>query len=136
MSKILKIAAVGLLASGLASGIALAQKSTSTSDIGDITVSATRAKATASTTGWPRAPVKEITLSYAVNSASYDLKTTAGAAELEKVINSTAADVCKEIGRQYPGVDADEAACTQKAASKAMVKVHELVAEANKKTGK
>jgi hypothetical protein len=44
--------------------------------------------------------VQQITLSYAVSVASFDLSLSAGVADLEKEVNETAMDVCKEIGRQ------------------------------------
>jgi UrcA family protein len=143
MSKIFIMTLVGLLATGLTGGIALAQKAADTaasdSQIGDITVTASRPNSnlTTSVAGWPRSPVKQVTLSYSVNAGSFDLTTTAGEAQLEKLVNDTAMDVCKEIGHQYPGSTPDDAACAKAAAAKAMVKVHALVAAANsKKTAK
>jgi UrcA family protein len=143
MRKMLIKTMVGLLATGLTGGIALAQKAADTaasdSPIGDITVTASRPNSnlTTSVAGWPRSPVKQVTLSYSVNSGAFDLTTTAGEAQLEKLVNDTAMDVCKEIGRQYPGTTPDDAACAKAAAAKAMVKVHALVAAANsKKTAK
>jgi UrcA family protein len=137
MGKMLSITGIGLLASALAGTLALAQKPMDTgaggNALGDIEVSATRSKATASTVGWPKAPVQQITLSYAVSPSNFDLSTTAGEAGLEKLVNTTAVDVCNEIGRQYPDVKPDNGACAKAAAAKAMVKVHELVAVASKK---
>ena len=125
---------VGLLASGLASSIALADTSTAGAAMGDITVSATRVpKITKS--GWPKEPVSAITLSYSVNPSSFDLTTAAGQAAIEKAVNDTALEVCKDIDKQYPGTTTDEATCVKGAVSKAMVQVHELtiVAKAEKK---
>ena len=137
MSKIPTIAAIGILASGLGSGLAFAQKATDNSlegvSMGDVTVSATRTKATATTVGWPQTPVKQITLSYSVNTAKYDLTTTSGAAELEKVVNATAVEVCKEIARQYPDTAPEDGGCARTAAAKAMNRVRELTATANLK---
>ena len=135
MGKMLGITGIGLLAAALAGAAAFAQKPMDTGGnaLGDIEVSATRSKATASTVGWPKAPVQQITLSYAVSASNFDLATTAGEAGLEKLVNTTAVDVCKEIGRQYPDVKPDDGQCAKAAAAKAMVKVHELVAVASKK---
>jgi len=130
---------VGLLATGLTGGIALAQKAadTAASDYpsADVLVSASRANgnATVSVPGWPRNQVRQITLSYAVNAGAFDLTTTAGAAQLEQAIKDTALDVCKEIGRQYPSTTPDDAACAKEAVAKAMVRVHVLVATAASK---
>ncbi|MGO8831144.1 MAG: UrcA family protein [Steroidobacteraceae bacterium] len=88
------------------------------------------AKPVVSTVGWPRTPVNEVTLSYAISAAGLDLTTDAGKADLEKRVRDAAMDVCKEIGRQYPDSTPDDAACAKAAASKAMVKVRKLVTAA------
>lgn len=125
-------AAIGAVA--LIGGVAFAQKV----PLEEITVTAARQnpKPIVSTTGWPRAPVTHITLSYAVTATGYDLTSSAGVAGLEKAVNETAMDVCKEIGRQYPGSTPDDAGCAKVAADKAMVKVHQLVATAEKAAAK
>jgi hypothetical protein len=132
-------AAAAVLACPFVSGLALAQNPADAgaagSAIEEITVTAARinVKPAVSVAGWPRAPVKEITLSYGISTAAFDLTTTAGATDLEKVVNDTAMDVCKEIGRQYPESTPNDAGCAKAAAQKAMVKVHALVAAAAKK---
>jgi hypothetical protein len=140
MNRMLIVTAVGLLASALGSGVALAQQATDTGGGGaameDIIVSASRSKVNSSATRWPKTPVQTITLSYAVNAASYDLTTSAGVAGLEKVVNATAADVCKEVFSAYPAVKPDDGECAKTAAANAMVRVHELVAAATGKAGK
>ena len=100
--------------------------------LSQITVTATRQnpKPMVSTTGWPRAAVTQVTLSYAVTVAGYDLTTKSGVADLEKAVKETARDVCKQIGRQYPGSTPDDAECAKAATDAAMVQVHRLVAAA------
>lgn len=136
MKRITIVSGIGLLASALASNIAVGQKpADSGAAVPTVTIIASRTnpKPTVSTVGWPRASVKQITLSYAVAASDYDLTSSAGVADLEKAVNETAMDVCKEIGRQYPASTPDDAACAKAAAAKAMVKVHELAAAAIKK---
>ncbi len=135
MKTILTSAAVGSVA--LIGAIALAQQPAAGS-LAEITVSASRmnAKPVVSTVGWPRAPVNEVTLSYAISAAGLDLTTDAGKADLEKRVRDAAEDVCKEIGRQYPDSTPDDAACAKAAASKAMVRVRKLVAAAEVAAGK
>lgn len=129
------------LTATVASNIALAQKPADASAVGslsEVTVISSREnpKPTVSTTGWPRVPVTHVTLGYAVSIIGYDLTSSAGVADLEKAVNETAMDVCKEIGRQYPGSTPDDAGCAKVAAAKAMVKVHQLVATAQKNAAK
>jgi UrcA family protein len=138
MNKFLIPAAALTLVVLAASSPALAQKPTGPSVAGavleEVTVTATRinVKATVSKVGWPHTPVKQVTLSYVISTAEFDLATTAGAAALEKEVNDAAMDVCKEIGRQYPGSTPDDAGCAKAASAKAMVRVRELIAAAAK----
>jgi UrcA family protein len=79
------------------------------------------------------APLYEtFALTYGVSTKDLDLASSTGAVELEKRVNETALEVCKEIGRQYPQSAPDDATCAKLAAKKAMVKVRELVAAARK----
>lgn len=124
--------AIGLVAAGLAMSVAFAQ--TSGAAMGEITVTASRTpKITKS--GWPKEPVSQISLSYVVSATGFDLTTAAGQAAIEKAVNDTAADVCKEIDRQYPSNVTTDADCVKTAISKAMVQVKEaiIVAKAEKK---
>jgi UrcA family protein len=98
--------------------------------MGEIAVTARRARAKPTEAGWPRAPVNEVALTYTVSPASFDLTTAAGRAGLEKAVADTAMDVCKEIGKQYPGSAPDDSGCAKAAADKAMVKVREVEAAA------
>ena len=142
MRKIVLTAWAVVLASPFVGGMALAQTpgnaGAASTSLEQITVSASRmnAKPVVSVVGWPKAPVKQITLSYAIGTSQFDLTTTAGEADLEKAVNDAALDVCKEIGRQYPESTPDDAGCAKVAVRKAMVKVHELVAAAAKKGSK
>jgi len=123
-------ALVGLVAFGSVTSVVLADTSTAGAAMGDISVTARRARAKPTEAGWPRAPVNEVALTYTVSPASFDLTTAAGRAGLEKAVNDTAMDVCKEIGKQYPGSTPEDAGCAKAAADKAMVKVREVEAAA------
>lgn len=124
---------VGVVASAWVSSIAIAQ------DIEEVTVTATRmvvqkpAGHTAS-----GIPIIDISLSYGVSYAGLDLASGAGAIELEKRVNDAAGAACKEISRQRPidQLTPNDAKCAKTAADKAMITVHELVAEARKKSAK
>ena len=62
---------------------------------------------------------KTLSLSYALSIADLDLKTSDGAAAVEKRVNDAALAVCAEIGRQYPESGPDDATCAKLAAKKA-----------------
>lgn len=140
MNRVLSVTAVALLASGLVGAIAFAQKPAGSIGAGaaveDVTVSASRSRVDANTTRWPKAGVQSITFSYGINAASYDLTTAAGVAGFEQLVNATAADVCQEVFSKYPAVKPDDGECAKTATADAMIKVHELVAAAQKKVGK
>jgi len=76
---------------------------------------------------------KTLSLSYSLSIADLDLKTSDGAAALEKRVNDAAIAVCAEIGRQYPESGPDDATCAKLAAKKAMVKARALIAAAQSK---
>ena len=118
--------AVGLLAAVSVAGIAIAQ------DTGEVTVQASRAvKKTIGTTA-SGIPIQDVSLSYGVSTTGLDLSSSSGAAELKKRVAEAAKAACKELGRQYPGSQPEDDACTKSATDKAMVKVNELVAGAQK----
>ena len=83
-------------------------------------------------------PIAEISISYGVRSDDLDLASAAGAAEMEKRVNTTAQQACKEIATQRPveHYTTSEEECVKTATDKAMVKVHALVKEAGKKPAK
>jgi hypothetical protein len=56
--------------------------------------------------------------------------------ELEKRVKDAGSAACKEIGHQYPDSTPNDADCAKAAVAKAMVKVNELVAAADKKSAK
>jgi UrcA family protein len=117
----------GVAAALLTSGTALAQ------DAQEINVQATRAMNTKlvgySSTG---VPIVGVSLSYGVSTAGLDLATYSGAMELEGRVNHTAAAACKELGEKYPTSTPSQSECAKTASAKAMAKVHELVAAAEK----
>ncbi len=80
--------------------------------------------------------IVSMTVSYRVSYAGLDLASKAGATELEKRVKDAALAACKDIGREYPLVPPHDATCAKEATDKAMVKVHELVAAAGKKSAK
>jgi UrcA family protein len=120
-------AAAGAAAACLASGMAYAQQ------IQEVKVQATRLMSTKSagrtTSG---IPILDVSLSYGVSTEGLDLATNSGATELEGRVRNAAAAACKEIGQRYPDATPSEAQCAKNATAKAMVKVHELVAAAEK----
>jgi UrcA family protein len=77
-------------------------------------------------------PMKDLSLTYGVSLGDLNLATKAGAAEAERRVNDAAFAACKQIGRQYPDATPNEDECARDAAKKAMVKVHDLVAAAEK----
>jgi hypothetical protein len=135
-------AVAALLGSAVASNMALAQQAGNAGGAGSVnegvTVSASRgnAKPVVSTVGAPRYPVTQVTLTYSISTAGYDLTTATGVDDLKQAVNQTALDVCKEIGRQYPDSTPNDAACASAAAGKAMFQVRKIVAAVNKKADK
>jgi len=105
-------------------------------ETGEVRVEATRivskTSATAATPGPTGFPVKDLSLAYGVSLAGLNLATKSGAAEAEQRVNAAALAACKEIGRQYPDATPGEDECARDAAKKAMAKVQELVAAAEK----
>ena len=122
------VTGVMLAAAALIGGIAAAQ------NVDEVTVQGTRVMTTEAagrtTTG---IPLVDVSLSYGVSVADLDLASQYGPIALEKRVRDAAMAACKEIGRQYPLSTPSDEACAKAAADKAMVKVHELVAEARKK---
>ncbi|HXQ31806.1 MAG TPA: UrcA family protein [Steroidobacteraceae bacterium] len=125
MRKILIGTAVGVLASALLCGVATAQT--------EVSVQATRIMS-AETVGRTTSgiPIVDVTLSYTVSLKGLDLAMAAGSAAAEKRVNDAAMAACKEIGRSYPDATPGDAACAKMAADKAMVKLHQMVADAGK----
>jgi UrcA family protein len=129
MRTVLCSAVVGLLASGFAGGLALADKSTEGKAMGEVMVSASRV-AKRTTERFAKTPVSKVTLSYGVDASVFDLTTPTGQAGLEKAVSDTAEEVCKEIERQSPGTITEQKDCVKDAISKSMVQVRELIAVA------
>jgi len=118
-------------AAALIAGVALAQ------GVPEVKVQATRvisSAITAKTVGKTASgvPIKDVTLSYGVSSEGLDLSTKTGAAAFEQRVKDAAEQACKDIGRQYPDATPSDAECARAAADQAMVRVHELVASAEK----
>lgn len=83
-------------------------------------------------------PIVDMSVSYGVSYAGLDLSSAAGVAEIEKRVNDAAKDACHEIGAKRPAQQftTTELQCTKASVEKAMVRVHELIAEAGKRTSK
>lgn len=118
-------------AAALIAGVAVAQ------GVPEVKVEATRVVAsamTAKTAGRTSSsvPIKDITVSYGVSAEGLDLSTNTGATAFEQRVKDAAEQACKEISRQYPNTTPSDAACAKAAADQAMVRVHELIAAAEK----
>jgi UrcA family protein len=118
-------------AAALIASVAVAQ------GVPEVKVEATRVVAsgmTAKTMGHTSSgvPIKDITVGYGVSSEGLDLSTNTGATAFEQRVKDAAEQACQEISRQYPGATPSDAACAKAAADQAMVRVHELIAAAEK----
>jgi len=129
MNRIVTRAAIGLFASALIGGIAVAQKTET------VTVEASRAVST-KTVDYTihNVPIIEVSLTYRVKASDLDLASNAGVAELEKRVKDAAKDACKELGRMYPNATPSDAECTKAATDKAMANVRNALAAAHKET--
>lgn len=119
-------------ASALISGAVIAQ------NLEEITIQATRNMSVKSDVHTPPGgvAVKDISLSYVVNTAGLDLASHADVMTLEKRVRDAALTACKEIGLKYPNSTPNDADCAKTASDKAMVRVNELVAAAGNKSTK
>ena len=133
MNKILLAIGIGVAASISLGGIAVAQELQEIVVTGKGEVAVTPAGRT--TTG---VPIVDMSISYGVSYAGLDLASAAGAAEIEKRVNDAAREACREISARRPlqQFTTSEAQCVRAAVDKAMVRVHELVAAAAKKSAK
>lgn len=118
-------------AAALIAGVAVAQ------GVPEVKVEATRvisSAISAKTVGKTSSgvPIQDVTLSYGVTAQGLDLSTHTGAVAFEQRVKDAAEQACKDIGRQYPDSTPGDAACAKLAADKAMVRVHELIAAAEK----
>lgn len=77
-------------------------------------------------------PIEQITLTRKVSYTDLDLKTQAGAAELEKRVKDTAKSACDELDTLYPltKTAAETATCVKKSTDDAMVMVRRAIAVA------
>jgi len=129
MKKVLLSAAIGIAGSLWLGGVAVAQ---GTEEI-TVTAASVVQKDAGGAPGGAR--LLDMSLSYGVSFKGLDLASHAGAAELEKRVKDAARDACKEISHQRPLAEftTDERTCAKAAADKAMVRVNELIAAAEKK---
>jgi UrcA family protein len=75
-------------------------------------------------------PIEELTLKRTVSYADLDLKTQAGAAELEKRVKETAKAACDELDTLYPLTKSEGPVCVKRATDGAMVMVRRAIAVA------
>jgi UrcA family protein len=133
MNRSFSVTVVAVVASGFLAGLAAAQNAE------EVTVTASRVltEAPAGHTA-SGIPINDISLSYGVSYAGLDLASHSGAVALEKRVHDAALAACKEIARQKPldHLTPDNASCASTAADKAMPRVHELVAAAEKQHAK
>ena len=122
--------AVGLLATGLVSGIAVAQQTE------EVTVQASRIVEKHVGQSSSGVPIVDVSITYGVSYADLDLISHAGVMELEKRVNDAAQRACKELDRQARLSMPSDADCAKAAVGKAMVKVNEVVAAASNASGK
>jgi UrcA family protein len=130
MKTFIMIVVAGAAASGFASGTAAAQSAEG------VTVTVSRSVETRVGTNYSGLPIKDVSLSYAVNLKDIDLASTAGAGELDKRVNDAARAACKDISRLYPISKPDDTACAKAAVDRAMPRIRELVAAARAQPAK
>ena len=123
--------AMGAIASFLLGGVAVAQ------NLEEVKVLANRGVMTTKPIGYTSigVPIVDVSLSYSVSAGGLDLNASSGAAELEKRVNNAVWAACKEISRNYPDANPDNAECAKAAMDKAMVRVRELIASTHKVSG-
>lgn len=81
-------------------------------------------------------PVEQISITQHVSYADLDLATAAGAAALEKRVQTKADEICKKLDSFYPVVGAGTSDCAKQAVNDAMPSLHAAIAAAEKsKTG-
>ncbi len=116
--------AMSAIASFLLGGVAVAQ------NLEEVKVLANRGVMTTKPIGYTSigVPIVDVSLSYSVSAGGLDLNASSGAAELEKRVNNAVWAACKEISRNYPDANPDNAECAKAAMDKAMVRVRELMA--------
>jgi UrcA family protein len=129
MKRVILSVAIGMAGSLLLGGAAIAQ---STEEV-TVTAAGVVEKDSGGAPGGAR--VLDMSFSYPVSYKGLDLASHAGAIEFQKRVKDAARDACKEISRQRPlaHLTPDEDGCAKAAADKAMVRVNELIAAAEKK---
>jgi len=75
-------------------------------------------------------PTEEVTITHHVSYADLNLKTQAGAAELQKRVEQTASAACKQLDELYPLEAKNARECTRIAIAKADSQVKEAIAGA------
>ena len=131
MNLILRKIPIGVSASAVLSGIAIAQSTA------EVNVQATRTLTVESggrtTSG---IPIKDVTLSYGVVLDGLNLATSSGATEAARRISEAAKAACEEIGRQYPNATPSDKECAKAATDEGMTRLHELIAGIEMAAGK
>jgi len=73
-----------------------------------------------------------MSIEYKVSYSDLNLATHSGAVELEKRINDTAHKACDQLAKLYPETVQGDPPCVQAAIKNAMVRAHQLIADAEK----
>lgn len=113
----------------LAAGLCLSVSALAADELPAVTIGAgvmTKADAGRSATG---TPLEKVTITHRVSYADLDLKTRAGATELEKRIKATARTACKQLHDLYP-MEVNVGDCVKTTLADASPQVHSVVAAA------
>ena len=133
MKLILRTITIGVFASAVLSGIAIAQT------VQQVEVRATRALPLTVESGGRTTsgiPIKDVTLSYGVVLDGLNLATSSGATEAARRISEAAKAACEEIGRRYPNATPSDKECAKAATDEGMTRLHELIAGIEMAAGK
>lgn len=120
--------AAGTVALALIGGSAIAQQ------VQEIEVTAFRHVTTkpAGQTTSSGIPITDLSLDYHVSLEGLDLTKTSDFDAAVKRVNLAADRACKEIDRQFPNSAPSNKECAEAASDKALVKLHQMVAAAEK----
>lgn len=112
---------------GLAGSLLIASSSAFAQEKEEVTIVAPREMVKTVGRGMTGAPIREVSLTFAVSLADLDLTRAADYAEAEKRINETAAEACKQLDRMYPLMEPDPV-CAKKTADGGQAELKTIVA--------
>lgn len=123
--------ALALGAACIAIGLGLGTRVAAAEELGQITVQAGPiTKSVVGRSPTSGAPIENIALTRRVSYSDLDLRTHAGAQELEHRVRSTAKAACDQLDDLYPHTERYSADCTRKATDDAMAQVRVAIAAA------